>query len=253
MPKTTFHSYTTGAQAPSPEAAQALPQWQAWKYAPTNSNFQALADSSRNVIDAAIRNAGGDADELRIPALKLLRDAAADYDPAKGAAFSTHAFNKLKGLQRKRWEREFAVNSGERARVLQGRMASFRREFEAENGRPPEDDEVFSGLGVTARQAANARRAPGERTESSTQGAFGNAPVAKNESDHDIMMEALYEDAAADEDRLGQAIIRHYFGYNGAPLYSQTDIARAYGVSPVAVHKRIKRLKGILGDFGGAR
>ena len=255
MPNTSFHSMTTGRAMPAEQPGQAQQSagaWSAWKAAPNSANFQALADDSRDVVDAAIRNAGGDADELRIPALKLLRKAAGSYDPSRGASFKTHAFNQLKSLQRQRWEREFMVHTPERARILKGRMAGFKKEFEAEHGRQPDDDEVFRTLGVTERQAQRAGHATPETSEVVAQGAFGAAPVASQETDHDLMLEALYEDAAADEDRLGQAILRHYFGYGGAPLYSQSDIARAHGVSPVAVHKRIKKLKGILGDRGGA-
>lgn len=255
MPKTSFHSYTTGAAMLQPAAPvlDASSPWKTWKDTPTSSNFQAMANDASDIVDAAVRNAGGDGDELRIPALKLLRKAAQSYDPSRGASFKTHAFNQLKSLQRTRWEREFMLHTPERARILQGRLSGFKREFEAENGRQPEDDETFQALGVTERQANRAATSAPETTESAAEGAFGSSAPAINESDNDLMMEALYEDAAADEDRLGQAIIKHYFGYRRAPLYSQTDIARAYSVSPVAVHKRIKKLKTLLGDTGGLK
>lgn len=264
MPKTSFHSFSAEALAKEQEAKKAaetpavaapFDELAEWKRDPTDQRFDVLRKRYGSSISSAIRSVGGDEDDLRIPSLKILRRSAETFDPDKGAQFSTHLHNNLRGLNRERWEREFVIGDTERVRQRQAKMIAFRRQFESENDRPPLESEIQDELGVTEKQLRRAASSRSERPEDAGTSEFGDERSGSTSTgsiysdDHDLLLESMYEDAKADDDKIGQAILQYHYRYGGGDRKSQTEIARMFKVSVPAINKRIKKLNETLGDY----
>jgi hypothetical protein len=224
------------AEAAAIPHEDALKQWGRWKANPHPQRMADVLRSLQPVIDKSVArfpryNAailGGEAKRLAIAAVK-------SYDPAQGAALSSHVYNHIKPLGRNLANLSRAIPLSRLERQRASAFLAARNDLREMHGREPDDSQLQDHLGVNAENLAKMRRA-------------ARGEVAESEADHLGASEDHQEDAGRlrlwsdyvhhDATPLEKQIMDLSMGRNGHPVHDGERIAAQLNLSPQYVNRK---------------
>lgn len=205
-------------------ATEDLRLWRQWSRTHRSSDLQALLNQLQPLITSQVNKWAGSLarQTLDVHAKTLATKAIKSYNPARGAALSTHVTNQLQKLSRLVYTHTQAARLPEHKAVG---MASFRVAQEAlqsEFGRDPSPPELADHLGWSNRRAEEFNNAYNRR-ELLTSGEFNPSafPVADQE---DPLIGFLYHDMAPKT----QKLFAHVTGYGGQAILSNPELMKKF-------------------------
>ena len=182
--------------------------WSQWKASPTDTNYAAVFEEVKPVIESAMTSFAGGEKALRTRAHILTAEAIQSWDPKAGAALRSHVYSRLQRLQRFRSERGVAV-------------------------RIPENVET-DGTSISKKRIMRTRTR--EHPEGVRNTDKGDLPATKDKAD--VWRDYVYHDL----DARGKKVFELTTGYNESEIVSKTEIARRLQITPAAVSLRVNQI-----------
>jgi len=218
-------------------------QWQTWNNDRSQANMDALVQTTGPVIDKALTSyAPGSSPAVKSQAKILTRKAIENFDPNRGTKFQSHLYTQLQPLQRESMSYE-TLYAPERVRFDLRQVRDQSNQFNLENGRDPNDDELADFTGISKRRIAHLRRfdkmvlSEGRFTPEDDDADDSTLPGTEQAAK--IWQAAVYEDLG-NTDKL---IYDLRTGRNGrSDAMSVTAIGKKLKMSPSAVSQRLKRI-----------
>ncbi len=176
-------------------------------------------------------------DPLAMAQAKLLAaKAIQSYSPEAGASFGTWLDRNMQPLSRYKRQRATAVKVPEQIQIDAYRIEKARINFEDENGRDPEVDELADYAGMTPKRLNQVQQT---FRKMSGEAAFENNLPSLMETDYaNEALEALWDEA----DLRDRRILEHRAGYGGKPILEPKALAAKLNISPVELSRRSARL-----------
>jgi len=208
--------------------------WTQWKASPTDTNFAAVFEEVKPVIDSAMTSFAGGDKSLRTRAHILTSEAIQSWDPKAGAALRSHVYSRLQRLQRVRAERGAAVRIPENVETDKRAVARFTAEYRDKQGVDPDLDEITDGTAISKRRIMRTQtREYPEGTQSTDK---GDLRATKDKAD--VWRDYVYHDL----DARGKKVFELTTGYNGSEIVPKTEIARRLQITPAAVSLRVNQI-----------
>jgi DNA-directed RNA polymerase specialized sigma subunit len=218
-------------------------QWKTWDSDRSKDNMNAMLQSANPIIDKAITSyAPGSSPAVRSQAKILTRRAIENFDPKKGMKLQSHLYTQLQPLQREAMSYE-TLYAPERVRFDLRNLRDQSNQFNIENGREPNDDELADFTSISKRRIAHLRRFDkmvlGEGRFTPEDDDENDASLPGTQQAGKIWQEAVYEDLG----NIDKLIYDLRTGRNGREkALSVTDIGKKLKMSPSAVSQRLKRI-----------
>ena len=234
----------------SADAHETPAEYTAWSVAKDQPTKDALMGYLKPTISSAVSAYGGGDDSLKVRSNIIADQAIRSWDPTKGT-LKTHVFNHLKGLQRYRTRRQYAVHAPERKRLDSFKVSRFEKDFRSKHDRDPSDQEIGDGVHLSLKRIQESRINP---EVSSSQGTSdkGDLMAGQGRTYEDIWKDYVYHDLNTQNKRIFEWVT----GHNGKKKLSKMDIANKLRISPAAVSQRIntiqKRLESGFKDDGSS-
>lgn len=215
-----------------------------WKQAPTPQNGAVLFRQLDPFVKAAVQRHTGGTSAVNIGRAKsLLIDALPRYDGR--ASMATFVDRQLQPMQR--WSAKHKVG----VRITHGYSAERKMLNDVESelidelGRHPSRAEIAdkSGLPLARIQKILSLQLPVPGEKSFQGGSdFSEAADQAVESDNNMWLLAVYYGL----NPVNQVIMEHTLGLNGAPKFSNQDIAKRLRITPGAVSQRKNKIQAML-------
>jgi len=169
---------------------------------------------------------------IRAKGLSLVVDAINSYDPKYNRVLSSHTYDYLKKLHR------FVDQQKQVARISEAQSGKVAPYLEAtrymtENlGREPSSRELSDELGWGIRDVNKLKREITFETPTESWGGFAGIT---HETYEDDTIDYVYKFDLTPEE---QFIFEHSIGFQGAPVYKASDIAKRLSILPSQVSQR---------------
>lgn len=223
-----------GLQGHLKKKTQTSEAWSQWKASPTDTNYAAVFEEVKPIIDSAMTSFAGGDNSLRTRAHILTAEAIQSWDPKAGAALRSHVYSRLQRLQRVRAERGAAVRIPENVETDKRMVARFISEYRDKQGVDPDLDEIIDGTSISKKRIMRTRTR--EYPEGSQSTDKGDLPATKGKAD--VWRDYVYHDL----DARGKKVFELTTGYNGSKIVSKTEIARRLQITPAAVSLRVNQI-----------
>ena len=223
-----------GLQGHLKKKPQTSAAWSQWKASPTDTNFAAVFEEVKPIIDSAMTSFAGRDESLRTRAHILTAEAIQSWDPKAGAALKTHVYSRLQRLQRFRSERGAAVRIPENVETDKRMVARFISEYQDRQGVAPDLDEIIDGTSISKKRIM--RTWTREYPEGSHSMDKGDLQAIKGKAD--VWRDYVYHDL----DARGKKVFELTTGYNGSEIIPKTEIARRLQITPAAVSLRVNQI-----------
>ncbi len=213
--------------------------FEAWQASPSPATAGHLLRKLKPVIQTGLRNyVGRDiSPTLQGRAKQLTLDAIGTYDPHR-AKLSTHVINNLQSLRRAARQERQVLSVPEGQSIDAGYLQSAQTVLEDRFGRSPSTQELSDYTGMSGRRIGRIRGLKSPMSEGSVSGP-GTEPPAVQYDRSRLLMEAVYEGASANDQR----VMEWTLGLHGQPKLTNAQIALKLGVTPGAVSQRKAKLQ----------
>lgn len=243
---------TPDDDGPDPIGPEIRPHFEAWKAKPAPGLAGAYLKSVSPIIDAGIAGSGGaDGPLARSRAKKIVLDASATYDPAKGA-LKPYLMSNLQRLKRDAAQRRQVLGVPERVAMEHTSIGEAENELSDRLGRPATTAELADHTGLSAARIGYVRGYQPGLTEgqvTSRVGADGeemtDGPAVVAPDMTHARLQYLYDGL----DPVDRAIAEHRYGLHGRPKLSGNQLAAKFGLSPGAISQRTGKIQMQLDDL----
>ena len=182
---------------------------------------------------------------LKAKAKSLAFEALKSYDPTKGNQLNTHVTNNLKQMSR------FVINNQNAVRSPEEHVYDYRNQLKAK-------EELSQELGRDATDI-DLKESYGEHGKLSTymplvekfyaqESEGGGAPVMQELTMEAVGLHSLFKKLNERQ----QFIFQHTYGYQGADVLQNKQIAKKLKISEPAVTKHKKKIEGMYRDYTGS-
>jgi len=222
--------------------------WETWKTQPTPDNLSALLKQSKPVLDSAVRSyAPSSSPAVRSMAKVYAKKAFESYDPTRGTKLKTYLHTQLQPLRRE----AASYNTLHVPENVQADLRYLKKkesEFEHENGRMPNDDELADFTSLSRKRINHIRQfsVPSVYTsaiEDSVLGENTHALPAVQEAES-FWTDYVY-DGLSPQDKL---IYDMRIGRKTGKPAQLKEIAKKLRMSASAVSQRLKRIDAKLSE-----
>ena len=206
-----------------------------WRIDPTPDNMADVIDELSPVINSEIHRYPGSKPILRGRAKTLAIEAVRRFDPERATNLKSWVVTSMQPLYRY-GNQSRPIGASEMMIRQSAELARVRQELADEIGREPDDAELADATGIPVKRIASisAHVKPtvyDTAFDSTDEGGIGSLPGTV--SGHSASSAAqLVRESLSERDRM------IYDLKTGAPLVSNTEIARRLGVSPAYVSQR---------------
>lgn len=217
-----------------------VPLWQKWRQTRSPKDLSAFIDATTPVLNYAVAHYVPDAERnpiLLAHARMLAVDAAKKYDPRRGSLVNYLLVN-LQRLQRRGAEQRQIIRQPERQAMGVIQLTEAEKDLEARLGRPPSAAELADTTGLSLKKIEKLRKQKFAAIPEAATTAAGARQLGTETQYSDELLEYAYIDA----DPQDKIIMEHHFGLHGAPVVSNTEIAKKLKVSPAAITQRLDKI-----------
>lgn len=166
----------------------------------------------------------------------LAAKALTTFDPNSGAGLNTWIDRQMQPLSRFKRLRSTAIRVPEKIQLDNYRISNAQRDFEEENGREPELEELADAAGLSLKRMHQVRQTFKKMT---SEAAFeGNAPSSMTTDFAPEALEAVWDES----DKRDRLILEHRAGFGGKETMQPKDLALLLSISPVELSRRSARL-----------
>jgi hypothetical protein len=180
---------------------------------------------------------------LETKATALAVKAIKDYNPAMGAALSTHVTNRLQKLSRTVYTHTQAARLPEHKALAMTSFNAAHEMLNSELGRSPTVLELSEHLGWSRSRTGEFQKAF-QRKELLTSGEFRPASFAVNDYQQDPMVDFVYYDMSP----TNQKLFEHITGYGGAKVMSNRDLMKKFKLTQGQLSYRKRKLIDLVKD-----
>lgn len=228
------------------DAPLELSPYDRWKSEPTPQHMAGVVKSLDGSIRQAMHSMGAGNDPyLMSRARTLAAGAVQTYDPAAGAGLHTWVNRQLLPINRMRREKQTAIKIPESVQLDAYRLMQAEREFEDENGREPDVEELADAVSMPVARIAKVREQFVRIMHDDAAGASGGEePTSGISVEHetpDFDTEALSY-VHHESDYIDRKILEHKTGYGGAEVLNGAELAAKLNVSPAQITRRSAKL-----------
>lgn len=225
-----------------------LALWKTWKENPSPSTLRPLLDNLNPLIYKETSRwdpSGINKTRLHHHATSLAFNALHTYDPSKGTQLNTHIINNLQKMSRYAINNQQAIRTPEEKIFNYRKMLKIKESLEERLGREPSEmelqDAVGSGFKIKDYKPLI------EHYYSKAAESGGN-PVMQELSLDSTALALLHENLSPME----KTVFEHSFGYKGAPILQNQEIAKKIKISPAAVSKTKSLIEKKYRDYSSA-
>lgn len=228
---------------------QAIDAWRNWQADPTPKNMSPLLSQLKPAINKSTQKYTGSSDQLAISTAKqLVAKAIPRYDESK-ASLETFVDRQLQPLIRWQSRRSRQIRLPDRMQLEAGRLAEATKDLIDQNNRQPSNRQLADYTGLPLKRIEAIRTYDKNLLTSS--GSMGSGENAINNNDlpvdHDkenalSFMKFIRDDLGP----IDQTILEHTVGLEGAPIWSNSKLAKNLRLSPGAISQRKARIQAIL-------
>lgn len=214
--------------------------WQKWKKNPTPENLNRVMEQIDPVVHSEAnkwKQSGINPNILQMKARSMAYQAVKTYDPKAGTQLNTHVTNNMKKMSR------YVINNQNAIRMPEDKIYAYRgymkqvNNLNEELGRDPTELDIKESLGNRGTLGDYKPTTEYHYTRASEAGDSSGM----DEYSMDSTSMSLMYDQLTDKQKF---VFKHSFGYQGAQVKSNQQIAQELGSSPAAVSKLKKKIEG---------
>lgn len=221
---------------------------------PSPQNLRGVVDALAPTIQKAVKSFAPIHTPVVAHRARLLAaDAVRSFSPTGGADLKTHVFRQLQRLQHEGPKITDPMPMPERMRRDNKAIMDALHNAGASLGSEVSDERLSELSGIPVKRILKIRKKMRKGISMSAFEAQGDdddesPDIAQTSTDpYDEWVDATYHDLS-DIDRV---ILSHRTGYRGAPVLSNSEIARRLKLSPGAVSQRANQIQSKLDQFNG--
>lgn len=214
--------------------------WEAYKANPGPHTLQPLMRQLDPVLQNEINKWTGALARpvLETKARNLTLEAIKTYNPNAGAALATHVVNRLQKLSRDVYTHQDAVRLPEYKKLKVHSYVRAERELTDTYGREPTHQEMADHLAWSPKMLSEVQKSlQPELLASQDMGAgLFESPSAWGNASSNGLIDFVYHDLAP----VDKLIFEHSTGYSGKPIYNNTQLRKATGLTQgqLSYHKK---------------
>ena len=216
--------------------------WSTWKADPSPTNMTDMMKQVNPVVDKAVYTyAPQSSPAVRSIAKVYTRKALESYDPTKGTKLQTHLHIQLQPLRREAASYN-TLHVPENVRTDMRQLGNAERQYEMEQGRSANDDELADYTSLSRARINHIRKfyRPTVYDSAISEGGEGGAEQATPAlSDAESLWEDYVYYELSDKDKL---IYDMKLGNKSGKPASLADISAKMKMTPSAISQRLKRI-----------
>jgi ADP-ribose pyrophosphatase YjhB (NUDIX family)/DNA-directed RNA polymerase specialized sigma subunit len=218
-----------------------LDLWKQWKDNPTPANLSPLMKQIEPIVISETNRwnpSTVDKNRLEMQGKILAYEALGTYDPTK-SQLNTHITNNLRHMSRYVINSQNIIRQPEEKIYNHRKFLSAKQELEDKLGYEPTNTEIYKSMGDTVHMGKIGDYKPMIENFYSKAAENGKSPVMDELSTDATAMAMLY-DNLSDQHKY---IFKNTYGYQGARILTNQQIAKNLGSSPANISKHKRKIE----------